>query len=176
MRFPFKHLSLLPVLLLAVATAGCSLVSRKPAVAQPPAPSYDLVAAIRAAGAANNSVIDVQPLRDPAAAALSDAAHQDEQAGEYADAASALDQALKISPDSPDLLQDRAEIAVRLKHFSSAEKLAHQSWALGPKLGPLCARNWQTIVETRLQVHDQVGAATARKWVQQCHKAGVPRY
>jgi hypothetical protein len=28
----------------------------------------------------------------------------------------------------------------------------------------------------RLQAHDQVGADTAKKWVQQCHKAAIPRY
>jgi predicted Zn-dependent protease len=175
MRIPFKSLFLLPLLLVAIAAAGCSMFSRKQA---PPAaaPSYDLVAAIRAAGANDNSVIDVQPLRDPGIAALVDAAHQDEQSGKYADAAAKLDQALKITPDSPDLLQDRAEIAVRMKDFAGAERLAHQSWSLGPKLGPLCARNWQTIVEMRLQAHDQVGADTARKWVQQCRKAAIPRY
>jgi tetratricopeptide (TPR) repeat protein len=103
-------------------------------------------------------------------------AQQDERAGNYAAAAAALDKALRISPDAPDLLQDRAEIAIRLKDFAGAEKLAHESWTLGPRLGPLCARNWQTIVEARLQANDKVGAATARKWVQQCRKAGVPRY
>ena len=175
MRLPSKSLFLLPLLLVALAAAGCSMFSRKQAP-PPAAPSYDLVAAIRAAGANDNSVIDVQPLRDPGIAALVDAAHQDEQSGKYADAAAKLDQALKITPDSPDLLQDRAEIAVRMKDFAGAERLAHQSWSLGPKLGPLCARNWQTIVEMRLQAHDQVGADTARKWVQQCRKAAIPRY
>jgi len=28
----------------------------------------------------------------------------------------------------------------------------------------------------RLQANDVAGAQTARKWVQQCHKAGIPRY
>ena len=176
MRISFKSLFLLPLLLVAIAAAGCSMFSRKQAAAPPATPGYDLVAAIRAAGADDNSVIDVQPLRDPGIAALADAAHQDEQAGKYADAAAKLDQALKITPDSPDLLQDRAEIAVRMKDFANAERLAHQSWSLGPKLGPLCARNWQTIVEMRLQAHDKVGADTARKWVQQCRKAAIPRY
>ena len=178
MPFPFKRLLLLPLLLMLVSAAGCSLFSPKtPAPqAQPTPPSHDMVAAIRAAGARDNSVIDVKPLRDPAVAALIDTAHQDEQAGKYAAAATELDQALRVTPNAPDLLQDRAELAVRLGDFKNAEKLAHQSWSLGPKLGPLCARNWQTIVEIRLQAHDQVGADTARKWVQQCHKADVPRY
>jgi tetratricopeptide (TPR) repeat protein len=143
---------------------------------RPPLPTYDQVAAIRAAGDREKSIIDVSPLRDPGITSLQDAAQRDEQAGKYADAAAKLDQALKLNPDSPDLLQERAEMAVRLKDFSAAEKLAHKSWSLGPRLGPLCARNWQTIVEMRLQARDANGAATARKWVGQCHKAGIPRY
>jgi tetratricopeptide (TPR) repeat protein len=167
-------------LLLALAALGaCSLFEPQPAVPAKPAyapPSYDLVAAIRAAGDREQSVIAVNPLRDPGVSALQEAAQADDKAGRYPDAAAKLDQAIKLSPQSPDLLQDRAEIAIRMKDYPMAEKLAHQSWSLGPKLGPLCARNWQTIVEIRLQQNDQAGAATARKWVQQCHKPAQPRY
>jgi len=157
--------------------AGCGMFATTPPPdTRPPLPTYDQVAAIRAAGDREKSIIDVNPLRDPGITSLQDAAQRDEQAGKYADAAAKLDQALKLNPDSPDLLQERAEMAVRLKDFSAAEKLAHKSWSLGPRLGPLCARNWQTIVEMRLQARDASGAATARKWVGQCHKAGIPRY
>jgi tetratricopeptide (TPR) repeat protein len=157
--------------------AGCGMFATTPPPdTRPPLPTYDQVAAIRAAGDREKSIIDVSPLRDPGITSLQDAAQRDEQAGKYADAAAKLDQALKLNPDSPDLLQERAEMAVRLKDFSAAEKLAHKSWSLGPRLGPLCARNWQTIVEMRLQARDANGAATARKWVGQCHKAGIPRY
>ncbi len=167
-------------LLVAGSLTGCSwfapTAKPAPAPALAAAPTYDLVASIRAAGEREHSVISVTPLRDPGVAALQDSAASDERAGRYAEAAAALDQALKLSPDSPDLLQDRAEVAVRRKNFSVAEKLAHQSWSLGPKLGPLCARNWQTVVEIRLQARDLAGATSARKWVQECHKPGVPRY
>ena len=157
--------------------AGCGMFATTPPPdTRPPLPTYDQVATIRAAGDREKSIIDVSPLRDPGITSLQDAAQRDEQAGKYADAAAKLDQALKLNPDSPDLLQERAEMAVRLKDFSAAEKLAHKSWSLGPRLGPLCARNWQTIVEMRLQARDANGAATARKWVGQCHKAGIPRY
>jgi len=157
--------------------AGCGMFATTPPPdTRPPLPAYDQVAAIRAAGDREKSIIDVSPLRDPGITSLQDAAQRDEQAGKYADAAAKLDQALKLNPDSPDLLQERAEMAVRLKDFSAAEKLAHKSWSLGPRLGPLCARNWQTIVEMRLQARDHAGAETARKWVGQCHKAGIPRY
>jgi len=168
---------LAPLLLstLLASVVGCSPFRSAPAPA-PAVPDHDAVAAIRAAGAHDDSVVDVKPLRDPAVDALMTEAQQDERGGNYAAAAAALDRALQISPDAPDLLQDRAEIAIRLNNFARAEKLAHKSWTLGPRLGPLCARNWQTIVETRLHASDETGAATARKWVQQCRKAGVPRY
>ncbi|MBQ4856410.1 tetratricopeptide repeat protein [Rhodanobacter sp. B2A1Ga4] len=171
--------SSLPSLLLATGLlAGCSMFATTPAPvdSRPPVPTYDQVAAIRAAGDREKSIIDVNPLRDPGVTALQDVARRDEQTGKYADAAAKLDQALKLNPDSPDLLQERAEVAVRLKDFSEAETLAHKSWSLGPRLGPLCARNWQTVVEMRLQARDVAGAATARKWLAQCHKAGIPRY
>jgi predicted Zn-dependent protease len=169
-----KQLFVLSILLAVSLLAGCSQTQApvKPTVVA----DQDMIGAIHAAGDREKSVIDVNPLRDPGVSALQDAAKNDEQASRYADAAVKLDQALKLSPDSPDLLQDRAEIAIRLKDFAGAEKFAHQSWSLGPKLGPLCARNWQTIVEMRLQAGDEAGADTARKWVQQCHKAGVQRY
>ncbi len=172
-----KRLRLPSLLLVTVLLGACSLFAPRPAPPpRPAAPTHGLVAAIRAAGEREQSVISVNPLRDPGVTALLDAAHQDEQAGQYAAAAAKLDQAIKLSPDSPDLLQDRAEVAVRLKDFATAERLARQSWSLGPKLGPLCARNWQTIVEMRLQDGDPVGAATARERVLTCHKPGIPRY
>lgn len=177
MRFLLKRLVLLPLLGLAVSAAGCSRMSPEPVVAPlPAAPSHDPVAAIRTAGADDNSVIEVRPLRDPAVVALVDLAQRDEQAGNYAGAAAELDQALGITPDAPDLLQDRAEIAMRLKDFASAERLAHKSWSLGPRLGPLCARNWQTVVEVRLQARDESGADAAKKGVAQCRKPDIPRY
>ncbi|MGB5940595.1 MAG: tetratricopeptide repeat protein [Rhodanobacter sp.] len=177
MPYPSKRSFQAPLLLATGLLAGCGMFATTPPPASPPPlPAYDQVAAIRAAGEREKSVIDVNPLRDPGVAALQDAARRDEQVGKYADAAAMLDQALKLSPDSPDLLQERAEVAVRLKDFSAAEKLAHRSWSLGPRLGPLCARNWQTVVEARLQARDQEGADTARKWVAQCHKPGIPRY
>lgn len=175
MPYSFKRLSAL--LLTVTLLAGCGLFERTPAPVKPTVvPDRDMIGAIRAAGEREKSVIDVSPLRDPGVTVLLDAAQHDEQAGRYADAAAKLDQAIKLSPESPDLLQDRAELAVRLKDYATAERLAHQSWSLGPKLGPLCARNWQTIVEMRLQAGDEAGADTARKWVLQCHKAGIPRY
>lgn len=169
-----SRLRLVPPALASLLLAGCFAAS--PPEQGAVRPARDMVAAIRAAGAREQSVIDVAPLRDPGIGAWQDAARADERAGRYADAAARLDQALKLVPESPELLQDRAEVAVRLHDYATAERLARQSWSLGPQLGPLCARNWQTVVEMRLQAGDAAGADAARKGVQGCHKEGVPRY
>ncbi|AND71290.1 hypothetical protein ATSB10_38360 [Dyella thiooxydans] len=160
----------------AVLLAGC-FADNPPAPPSPPLPSPQaMVNAIRAAGEREQSVIDVSPLRDPGVASLQDAAQADASSGNFRQAAGKLDQALKLSPESPDLLQDRAELAVRLQDLPDAEKLAQKSWSLGPKLGPLCARNWQTVVEVRLHARDNAGAALARQQVQACHKPGINRF
>jgi len=171
----------LPLALPAVVAASWLLAACSPPVpprpAAPPGPSNaQMVASIRAAGDKEQSVINVHPLADPGTATLSDAARGDEQAGRYADAAAKLDQALKLAPGAPELLQERAEAAIYLGDYATAERLARQSWSLGPKLGPLCVRNWQTVVELRRRAGDAAGAATARQQVAACHEAGVPRY
>ncbi|WP_329742577.1 tetratricopeptide repeat protein [Dyella sp. A6] len=159
----------------AALLAACS--PPNPSRPEPPLPSNaQMVQAIRAAGASDKSVINVHPLRDPGVTSLRDAAISNELAGQYAQAAQHLDEALKMSPDAPDLLQDRAEVAVYLGDYAMAGQLAHRSWSLGPKLGPLCERNWQTIVELDLHARDAVSAASARKQVAACHKADIPRF
>jgi tetratricopeptide (TPR) repeat protein len=165
-----------PAALSVVLLAACSQPGAPSQATRPTVSDDQMLASIRAAGDKEKSVIDVNPLRDPGVAALQDAADGDIRTGKYDAAAGKLDQALKISPDSPDLLQDRAELAIRLKDYANAEKLARRSWELGPKLGPLCARNWQTIAELRQHAGDDAAAVSASKSVQQCHVEGLPRY
>jgi hypothetical protein len=176
MRRLAKHLSR-PLLWLPLAAfAGCSLFAPEaPGPAAGTVPGHDLIASIRAAGEREKFIVDVSPLRDSGVTSLVEAAQRDEQARQYAAAAAKLDQALALSPDAPDLLQDRAEAAIGMRDFGRAEQLARHSWSIGPKLGSLCARNRQTIVVTRLQAGDLVGATAARQSVQQCHKAAVTR-
>ncbi len=166
-----------PLPLAAALLTACTTpapVATAPGRAAPSPAS--MVAAIRAAGEREQSVIAVQPLADPGIAAWKQAARADTDAGRYDAAAALLDQALKRSPDSPELLQDRAEVAVYQRDYALAQKLAQQSWTLGPKLGPLCARNWETLAQLRQEAADDAGAATAQKWVAKCHVQGVNRY
>ncbi|TBR37114.1 MULTISPECIES: tetratricopeptide repeat protein [Dyella] len=176
MSYRLARTVLLTAVVAGLAITACTRIAEpeKPARAVPS--DAQMIASIRAAGDREKSIIDVNPLRDPGVTMLQDGAGADERRGAYQDAADKLDQALKLSPNSPDLLQERAEVAIRLKDYPRAEQLARKSWELGPRLGPLCARNWQTIKELRFHAGDDAGAATADKWVKQCHVEGVPRY
>jgi tetratricopeptide (TPR) repeat protein len=155
--------------------AACSQPA-PPQATRPTQPAYDIVAQVRAAGEREKSAIEVAPLRDPGVKGLEQAAQADERAGRYDDADAKLLQALKLAPEAPELIQDRAEIAIRRQDYPLAEKLAKQSFEMGPKSGSLCARNWQTIVEMRLQAGDANGANTARGELAKCHIAGPNRF
>jgi len=164
-----------PLPLAAVLLAACTTPAPIESPKRPALAPAAMVAAIRAAGEHEQSVIAVQPLADPGISAWRQAAQADSDAGHYDAAAAKLDQALKHSPDSPELLQDRAEVAVYQHDYALAQKLAQQSWTLGPKLGPLCARNWETIAQLRQEAGDEAGAATAQKWLAKCHVQGINR-
>ena len=114
-------------------------------------------------------------MRDPAVDGYLDRAHADENTGKYQDALDKVDAALKLSPDAPDILQFRAEIEILLRDYPAADADARRSYALGSKVGGLCAGNWQTVLEIALARNDQAGAAFARNARKQCHKAGPVR-
>ena len=111
--------------------------------------------------------------------ALLDHARADEDAGHWHAAATALDQALTLDPHAPDVLQDRAEVAVALAQWAQAETLAQRSWELGPRVGALCARNWQTVLEMRRLTGTGAGksngVAQARDALAACKASGPPR-
>lgn len=165
-----------PLPVAAAMLAACTTPAPIESPKRPALAPTAMIAAIRAAGEREQSVIAVQPLADPGISAWKQAAQADSDAGHYDAAAAKLDQALKHSPDSPELLQDRAEVAVYQRDYALAQKLAQQSWTLGPKLGPLCARNWETITQLRQEADDKAGAATAQKWLAKCHVQGINRY
>jgi tetratricopeptide (TPR) repeat protein len=158
--------------LLVLAIAGCALSG--PPVAEPPPPAVDTAAAvraIRAAGEGIDSAVQVQPLRDATIEGYLKKAHEAEAAHDFAGAIDAADHALKLAPDAPDLLQYRAELDTARGQWSEAEQLALKSFALGPKLGSLCARNWQTVVEARTALNDAATVAQAQLRLKECRVA-----
>lgn len=140
-----------------VLLAACS--SAPPA---PPVPAFDVraaVAAVRAAGGAASSELDVQPLRDTQVEDLREDAQRLEREGKVPEAATALDQALAITPDDPALLQERAEAALLLGQADSAEQFARRAIGLGAQVGPLCRRHWETVAQaTEMRGHDAPAA------------------
>ena len=162
-----------------LAAAG---ISTFPACTQPSAPSkaatkpnvaldHDPVGAIRAAGMGMDSSVQVQPLRDPAIEGYLAQAHTAETAKNYDAAAAATAIALKLAPDAPDILQYQAEIEGLRGNWKEAETLAIKSYTLGPKLGSLCARNWQTVVEARIVFKDATTEAQAKQRIKECRVA-----
>jgi hypothetical protein len=179
MTMPFRLPSVspfVPAALAGILLAACA----QPAPEAPKQPAgksnATMVAEIQAAGDRDKSVINVHPLVDPGITALQDGARTDERNGQFDAAAAKLDMAMKRVPNSPDVLQDRAELAIYMGNYDMAEQLAHQSWSLGSKQGPLCARNWQTVVEMRQRVNDAAGATAASKSVEDCREAGIQRF
>ena len=161
-------------LALGAAFVACTqLPVQQPA--EPTPSAAQLIASIHAAGTSDDSVVRVKPLREPGVEALLSRAHHQIDAGQYEDAAATLDEALKLSPKAPDILQQRAELAVRLGDYREAGKLARRSYQLGPKVGALCARNWQTVLEMRRIVDDAAGVEAARKAVATCEEGGPVR-
>lgn len=164
------------------ALAAVAVALALSACSHPPMPAANsrssptaMVIAIRAAANADKSVVQVAPLRDPAVDGYVDDARADESAGKYPDALQKINAALKLSPEAPDLLQLRAEIEILLRDYPAADVDARRAFALGPKVGGLCASNWQTVLEIAQARHDEAGVAFARNARDACHKAGPIR-
>jgi hypothetical protein len=122
---------------------------------------------VRAAGQTGRE-LDVQPLVDPQVLDLRATASAAEQRGDYGAADAALLSALRISPDDPDLVQWRAELALVRRDWTGAEQLAMHSFERGPKLGGLCRRNWTTLQLAREARGDAGNAVVAQQRVGQC--------
>lgn len=153
-----RQLAFIAMLMLA----GCATTAPPPA----PRPAFDavaMVAAVRAAGAAVATEVEVQPLQDPRVADLRDQARREEQAGRLADAASSLDRALAERPQDPMLLHERAELALLQRNPDAAFDFSRRAQAAGPSVGPLCRRSLEMLVQIeRLHAASGDAAANAR--------------
>lgn len=158
----------------AMLLTACSHPPLPPPASQRVSPTA-MVVAIRAARVDDKSVVQIAPLRDPAVDGYLDKAHADEGVGKYKDALAKVDEALKLSPDAPDVLQFRAELEILLENYPAADADAQRAYALGPKVGGLCASNWQTVLEIAQSKNDAAGVADARIKRDACHKAGPIR-
>lgn len=164
-----RSFTLIAVLTLG-ALAACTQTAPpsavvKPAVKVDPATA---VRAIRAAAAGLDSAVQVHPLRDPAIEGFLKNAKDAEARRDFSAAVEAADKALKLAPQAPDILQYLAELETERGNWAAAERWARKSFDLGPKVGGLCARNWQTVVEARSALGDAPAVAQAQKSVKEC--------
>jgi len=159
---------------LASFIIGCA---QQPPIVQTPSlpqvlkPAHDAIAAIRSAGADSGSAVEVQPLRDPAVEGWLKEAHELEIKGKFAEAVTATQRALSLATGAPDILQYQAELEFQRQRYEESEKLANNSYENGPKLGSLCARNWQTIIEIRSLQKNESAKAQAEKQLASCRLA-----
>lgn len=168
------------VALLIVTSAvlgACSQSAAPPvAVQRPDRDPNAAVTAIRAAGAKLESSVEVKPLRDPAVDGLLRQAHDFEMQGQPSQALDALRRAEKIAAVAPDIMQYEAELLIEARDWKQAEAAARRSYELGPKVGALCARNQQTLVETRHMAGDAAGAEQARVQLVACNVPAPARF
>lgn len=165
-----KHFICVPFILATLALAACTQ-SIPPSPVVKPTAQVDpatAVRAIRAAGAGLDSAVQVHPLRDPAIDGILKKAHDAEAAKDFAAATESAHKALQLAPDAPDILQYLAELETARGDWQQADQLAMKSFALGPKIGSLCARNWQTVVEARTALGDAATVAQAQQRVKEC--------
>lgn len=169
MKYSLAALFLLstPLMVACTQPSAPSPQAVKPVAHDPTA----AVRAIRAAGEGLDSAVQVQPLRDPAIDGFLKKARDAEAANDYAGAAGAANSALKLAPDAPDILQYLAEIEIERGNWQQAEQIAIKSFTLGPKVGSLCARNWQTMVEARTAMSDAATVAQAKQRLKECRVA-----
>jgi tetratricopeptide (TPR) repeat protein len=165
------------LLLGGLLLAGCSrpAVAPSPAAATPVSPAA-MVNAIRAIARQDKSVIRVTPLRDPSVEGYLTRAHVAEGATRFQEALDDINAALRISPDSPDILQFRAEEHLLLRNFPAAAADAQRSYQIGPKVGGLCASNWQTLVEIAQSEANALAVTTAKMGLAGCTEPPQPSF
>ena len=171
MRLPvrFPAIAALCVLFTACGTTV-------PPVATPPGPSaQERLAAVQAAAGADDTELNVQPLRDPQVEDLRERASRALAAGDASAAADALNQALLLVPDDPAVLQERAEVALLQGQYDRAEALSRKAFDVGSKVGPLCRRHWATIEQSRLARGQAENAASAKAQIASCTVPGLKR-
>lgn len=148
--------------LLTLALAGCA--STGPA----PIEDRDLAAEVRTAASTQDSLVDVYPLSDPAAVELMRQARLAEDNNDIGGAAALVQKALEIVPQDPEYWQYQAELDLKRGEYILALEHARRSFALGPKVGQLCYRNWLTMTFAWEALYDLEEAEQARKRANQC--------
>jgi predicted Zn-dependent protease len=106
------------------------------------------------------------PQGNPAVLALLNNAEAQEQAGQFEQAAAALERALRLEPRNAMLWHRLARLRLSQGQWQTAVDLAAKSNSLAGGNGDLQARNWQVIAVAKERQGDRDGAREARARVE----------
>ncbi|HEX7052847.1 MAG TPA: tetratricopeptide repeat protein, partial [Burkholderiales bacterium] len=149
------------IALTVLVLAGCAVGTPEPEMPgpeAPPAPEAPLEAVpLPPAPPAQAEA----PRESVAIAGLVQRARADAAAGRLANAAAALERALRIEPRNPRLWQELARVRLRQGEYLQAESLAQRSNTWGGADNRLRAENWGLIAQARQARGDTEGARKA---------------
>jgi tetratricopeptide (TPR) repeat protein len=160
----------------SVLLVGCSQTAPAPQQAIVKPDTSNAITHIRAAGNQFETDVEVHPLRDPAVDGLLDQSRKLEAQQQPAQALQPVAHALQIAPNSPDILQFQAELFVETGDWKNAMSAAQKSYDLGPKVGALCARNLQTLVEVGNALSDANAVTLAKQKMSGCRVPAPNRF
>ncbi len=159
----YPWLNPLAALLMAAILGACATA---------PGPStpqdQEVEARVREPARQDSEGIQVFPLQNPAVKELLADASAAEQTGDYGQAASYLERALRIQPRDPEILQSMAEVQLQMRDYEQALNFASRSYDIGPRVGEICSRNWRTISVSREHLGDHPGSVEAEKKATVC--------
>jgi len=112
--------------------------------------------------------VQVFPLQNPAVKELLADAGSAEAGGDYGQAATLLERALRIQPRDPEILQNLAEVQLQMGDYEQALNFAERSYDIGPRVGEICSRNWRTISVSREHLGDPGGSDQAERRASAC--------
>lgn len=161
--------------IVVVLLVGCQPELRSDGTAQAGLAPERLVS-MRVEAAERGRGLDVQPFRDAGVNALLARADAAEQRGDWDQVALWLARAGEVADDDdPLVLQRQAELALLMADFDDARYLALRSFEHGPKAGPLCLRNFETVALQAELRHDPGEAEQARQRQSVCFPDRPPR-
>jgi len=155
---------LLLTLVTVTVLSACATGARGPTAPQ----DREVEARVREPARQDSEGIQVFPLQNPAVKELLADAGNAEQAGDYGQAATYLERALRIQPRDPEILQSMAEVQLQMQDYEQALNFASRSYDIGPRVGEICSRNWRTIGVSREHLGDHPGSVEAEKKATVC--------
>ncbi len=157
-----RRTSLAITAVVVLLLGGCAV--RAPS----PGDEQDVENRVREPARQDSAGVQVRPLQNPAVKSLLADAGAAESVGDYDQAVTLLERALRIQPNDPEILQSMAELQLRVRDYEQALHFAQRSYDIGPRVGEICSRNWRTISVARDYLGDASGSTEAEQRASRC--------